>query len=59
MFEVSGRFDTPLSMPLKNPSFLCRSRPRYPSPLKTALNTLVADEPTVDGPQDLTGKTMA
>jgi hypothetical protein len=37
-------------MPLKNPRFLCRSRPRYPQLLKAAFNALVADERTVDDP---------
>ena len=30
IFEPSRRFDTPLTRPLKNPRFLCRSRPRHP-----------------------------
>ena len=30
IFESSRGFDTPLSMPLKNSWFLCRSRPRHP-----------------------------
>jgi hypothetical protein len=46
-------------MPLKNPRFLCRSLPRYPKLLKGALNALVADERTIDGPEDLTHKTTA
>jgi hypothetical protein len=46
-------------MPLKNPRFFCRSRLRCPKLLKAALNTLIADERTVDGPEDLTGKTTA
>jgi hypothetical protein len=29
IFEPSRGFDTPLSMPLKNPQFLCRTHPRY------------------------------
>ena len=27
IFEPSQAFDTPLTMPLKNPRFLCRTRP--------------------------------
>jgi hypothetical protein len=57
--EPSRGFDTPLTMPLKNPRFLCQSRPRYPYLFKAALNALVADERTVDGPEDLTHKTTA
>jgi hypothetical protein len=30
IFEPSRGFDTPLSMALKYPRFLCRSRSRYP-----------------------------
>jgi hypothetical protein len=37
-------------MPLKNSRFLCRSRLRSPELLKAALNALIADERTVDGP---------
>src|SRR5215210_4080758 len=43
-------FDTPLTMPLKNPWFLCRSRPRHPQLLKGALNALAADQRTVNSP---------
>jgi hypothetical protein len=46
-------------MPLKNPRFLCRSRPRVPQLLKAALKVVVAHERTVDGPEDLTHKTTA
>ena len=51
--------DTPLTRPLKILKFLCRSRPRYPQRLKAAFNALVADERTVDGPEDLTEETTA
>ncbi len=50
IFGPSQAFDTPLSMPLNNPRFLCRSRPSYPQLLKATLNTLVTDERPVDGP---------
>jgi hypothetical protein len=50
IYGASRVFDTPLTMPLKNPWFLCRSRPRYSLLLKAAMNALVADELPVDGP---------
>jgi hypothetical protein len=50
IFEPSRESDTPLTMPLKDSRFLCRSRPRYPWHFKGALNALVADELRVDGP---------
>jgi hypothetical protein len=50
MSEPSQAFDTPLTMPLKNPRFLCQSRPRHPQLLKAALNALEADELTVHRP---------
>jgi hypothetical protein len=59
IFELSRRFDTPLRMALKKPRYLCRSHPRYLQHLKAALKVLVADERTLDGPEDLTGKTTA
>jgi hypothetical protein len=59
IFESSREFVTPLTMPLKNARFPCRSRTRYPQLLKAAFNALVADERTVDGPEDLTTKTAA
>jgi hypothetical protein len=43
-------------MPLKNPRFLCRSRPRYPQLLKAALNVFAAEGQTLDDPRDLTGE---
>jgi hypothetical protein len=46
-------------MALKNPWFLCRSHPRFAKRLKAASKVFVADERTVDGPEDLTGKTTA
>jgi len=52
-------FDTPLTMPLKNPRFQCRSRPRYPQLLKAALNVVVTEGQTLDGPGDLTEQTTA
>jgi hypothetical protein len=59
IFEPSRGFDTPLSMPLKNCRFLCRSRPRYPQLLKAALNVFVAERQTLDDPRDLTEQTTA
>jgi hypothetical protein len=59
IFEPSRGFDTPLTMPLKNCRFPCRSRTRYPQLLKAALSALVADERTLNDPTDLTGKTTA
>ncbi len=47
--EPPRGIDTPLSMPLKNARFLCRSRPRSPWLLKAALNALVADERVLEG----------
>jgi hypothetical protein len=44
IYEASRVFDTPLTMPLKYPWFLCQSRPRYSLLLKAAMNALVADE---------------
>jgi hypothetical protein len=52
IFEPSRAFDTPLSMPLKKPQFLCRTRPRFTKLFKAAFNALVADERTVDGPEN-------
>jgi hypothetical protein len=46
-------------MSLKNPRFLCRSRPRFPRLLKAALNTLVAEGRALDGPRDLIEQTTA
>src|SRR3712207_1137003 len=54
IFEPSRVFDTPLIMPLKNPRFLCRSRPRFPKLLKAASNVVVADERALDYPEDPT-----
>jgi hypothetical protein len=58
-FGPSRGFDTPLTIPLKNPRFLCRSRPRFPQLLKAALNVFVAEVQTLDDPEDLTGETFA
>jgi putative phosphoesterase len=41
----------PLSSLLKNPRFLCRSRPRFPQLLKAAVNVVVADEQFLDDPR--------
>src|SRR5688572_13003093 len=57
--EPSRGSDTPLSMPLKNPRFLCRSHPRYPQLLQAALNVLLAEGHTLDDPRDLTEQTTA
>jgi hypothetical protein len=46
-------------MPLKDLWFLCRSRPRYPQLLKSALNIFVAEGQTLDDPRDLTEQTTA
>jgi hypothetical protein len=46
-------------MPLKNPRFLCRSRPRSPQLLKAALNFFVGEGQTLDYPRDLTEQTAA
>jgi hypothetical protein len=54
-----GGIDTPLIMPLNNPRFLCRSRPRHPQLLKAALNVFVAEGQTLDDPRDLTEETTA
>jgi hypothetical protein len=59
IFEPSRAFDTPLTRPLKNPRFLCRSRPRYLWLLKAALNGFVAEGQTLDDPRDLTEQTTA
>jgi hypothetical protein len=59
IFEPCRGFDTPLSMPLKNARFLCRTRPRHPQLLKAALNVFVAEGQTLDDPRDLTEQTTA
>jgi hypothetical protein len=59
MFEPSRGFDTPLSMPLNNFRFLCRSRPRHPKLLKAALDVFVAEVQTLDDPRDPTEETTA
>ena len=59
IFEPSQAFDTPLTMPLNHPRFLCRTRTRYPQLLKAALNVFVAEGQTLDDPRDLTDKTTA
>jgi hypothetical protein len=59
IFEPSRGSHTPLTRPLKSPLFLCRSRPRYPQLLKVAVSVFVADERTLNGPEDLTDKTTA
>jgi hypothetical protein len=59
IFEPSRGLDTPLSMPLKDPRFLCRSHTRYPQLLKAAFNALIADGLRVDGPGDLAEQTTA
>jgi hypothetical protein len=48
IFEPLRGFDTPLSRPLKNSRFPCRSCTRYPQLLKAALHTFVADERVLD-----------
>ena len=58
-FESSRAFHSRLTMPLKNPLFLFRSHPRDSQPLKAALNAFVADERTLDGPEDLRHETAA
>jgi hypothetical protein len=57
--EPSRAFDTPLSMPLNNPRFLCRSRPRFPQLLKAASNVFVDEGQTLDAPRGPTEKTTA
>jgi hypothetical protein len=59
IFEPSRGLDTPLTMPLKKPRFLCRSGTRYPQLLKGALNVFVADEWALDYPRDLTEETTS
>ena len=59
IFEPSRGFDTPMTAPLNNSRFLCRSRPRYPQLLKAALNVFVVEGQTLDDPSDLTEKTTA
>jgi hypothetical protein len=57
IFEPSRGSDTRLSMPLRIPSFLYRSRPWFPRLLKAALNDFVAEERALDCPEDLTAET--
>jgi hypothetical protein len=57
--EPSRSFDTPLTIALNNPQFLCRSHPRFPQLLKAALHTFVAEGQTLDDPRDLTEETTA
>jgi hypothetical protein len=59
IFEPSQGSDTPLTRPLNNPQFLCRSRPRFPQLLKATLNVFVAEGQTLDDPRDLTEQTTA
>jgi hypothetical protein len=58
-FEPSRGLDTPLTTPLENPWFLCRSHTRYLKLFKAALDVFVAEGRTLDGPGDLTHKTKA
>jgi hypothetical protein len=60
IFEPSQGFDTPLTMPLKNPLIpLPIPKPRVPQSFKAALKVVVAAERTLDGPEDLTTETAA
>ncbi len=59
IFEPSQAFDTSLSIPLNNPRFLCRSRPRSPWLLKGASNVVVVVIRALDDPEDLTHKPTA
>jgi hypothetical protein len=53
-FEPSQAFDTPPDHAAEGSPVPLPIPPRYPWLLKGALNALVADERTVDGPEDLT-----
>jgi hypothetical protein len=59
IFGPSLGLDTPLTMPLKNSRFPCRSRTRYPQLLKAVINVVEAYEQALDDPRDLTEETTA
>jgi hypothetical protein len=59
IFEPSRGFDTPLTIALNNPQFLCRSHPRFPQLLKTPLNVFGVEGQTLDDPRGLTEESTA